>query len=67
MFCNSLIKIYENEKLGIRTRLRIRHKERNNNTRQLTVRGRKQVIKLGEYLYKDSTNTSTNSYSRRSK
>jgi hypothetical protein len=54
MFCNSLIYILK-KNLNIHCSIETRHPERNNNIRTISINGRHQVCKLGNYMYKKST------------
>ncbi len=53
-FCLKLKEICK-EKLGINLCLSIRHKERNNSTRQVVISGSQQSYKFLNWIYKDAT------------
>lgn len=53
-FCEHLTNIIKNM-LGINCSLEIRHKNRNNSTRQLRIAGRKQIYKFLDWIYSGST------------
>lgn len=53
-FCNSLSTIFKN-KLNINTYIRARHPERKTNTRMLEISGRRQCIKLLDWIYQDAS------------
>lgn len=53
-FCNSLANIVEKE-LSLSSSLEIRHKKRNNTTRQFRIGGRKQIYKFLDWIYQGAT------------
>lgn len=52
-FCNSVISIFT-EKLNITSSLKIRHKDRNNNTRTIDIGGNLQVKRLLDFIYNNA-------------
>jgi hypothetical protein len=54
MFCHHLTEIFKKE-ININCSIGTRHPERNHNIRTISIDGRHQVAKLGNYMYKNST------------
>lgn len=62
-FCHRLIEIFKKE-ININCSTSTRHPERNHNIRTISIDGRHQVAKLGNYMYKNSTIKLKRKYNR---